>query len=216
MKVVTVKIGKVEPTWDMEVDDVHEYLMSNINDGGDTDENAIVTHNTSQILGNTEAFRPKFNLITRRVLSGEYPILNQYLLNDLKKIGYENGKLEKFIKDLQASQGSIQEMDLPKWMKEKYKTPWEVLEKDITDMSADRGRFICQSQSLNRYIEDDDKNEKAKLTSMHFYAWEKGLKTGMYYLKQRQAQSAIQFTVEKNTKKKKIICTDEVCVVCGG
>ena len=212
MRVKSVKPYKTIPTWDLEVDNFHEYLT----------ESGLVSHNTSQILGNTESFRPKFNLFTRRVLSGDFPVLNEYLIEDLIKIGYTNEDIKNFLRNLQVSGGSVQNMDLPDDIKERYKVPWEILERDITDMSADRGRFICQSQSLNRYLQDPS---YVNITSMLFHAWKKGLKTGMYYLKERQVQTVtgnIDKSYEQKTeipiqkKKKKIVCTDEVCTMCGG
>ncbi|GAA0542000.1 ribonucleoside-diphosphate reductase subunit alpha [Chitinophaga japonensis] len=151
------------------------------------------TASTSQILGNNECFEPyTSNIYTRRVLSGEFVVVNKHLLNDLVELGlWDNDMKNKII----AANGSIQQInEIPANIKELYKTVWEIKQRTIIDMAADRGAFICQSQSLNLFI---DTPSTAKLTSMHFYAWKKGLKTGMYYLRTQAATQAVQFTVEK-------------------
>lgn len=151
------------------------------------------TASTSQILGNNECFEPyTSNIYTRRTLSGEFVIVNKHLMKDLIKLGIWNGDMKN---KLIAAQGSIQDIpDIPQNIKDLYKTVWEISQKAIIEMSADRGAYICQSQSLNIHIQDPN---FGKLTSMHFYAWKKGLKTGMYYLRSKAATSAIQFTVDK-------------------
>jgi ribonucleoside-diphosphate reductase alpha chain len=150
------------------------------------------TASTSQILGNNECFEPyTSNIYTRRVLSGEFVIVNKHLLKDLVKLGIWNDKLKNKVI---AANGSVQDIDeVPQNIKEIYKTVWEISQKAIIDMAADRGAYICQSQSLNLFIQNPN---FAKLTSMHFYAWGKGLKTGMYYLRTKAAADAIKFTVE--------------------
>ncbi|GAA4458212.1 ribonucleoside-diphosphate reductase subunit alpha [Rurimicrobium arvi] len=151
------------------------------------------TASTSQILGNNECFEPyTSNIYTRRVLSGEFIIVNKHLLKDLVQLGlWSNTMKNKII----AANGSIQHIDeIPSSLKELYKTVWEIRQRTIIDMAADRGAFICQSQSLNLFV---DSPTAAKLTSMHFYAWKKGLKTGMYYLRTQAATQAVQFTIEK-------------------
>jgi len=152
------------------------------------------TASTSQILGNNECFEPyTSNIYTRRTLSGEFIIVNKHLMRDLIKLGLWNDTMKN---KLIAANGSVQAIpEIPANIKELYKTVWEISQKVIIDMSADRGAFICQSQSLNIHIQDPN---FGKMTSMHFYAWKKGLKTGMYYLRSRAATSAIQFTVDKN------------------
>lgn len=152
------------------------------------------TASTSQILGNNECFEPyTSNIYTRRVLSGEFTIVNQHLLKDLVDLGIWSPALKNKIV---AANGSVQGIDeIPAPLKEIYKTVWEIKQRVILDMAADRGAFIDQSQSLNIFI---DKPNFAKLTSMHFYAWKKGLKTGMYYLRTKAASEAIKFTVEKD------------------
>ncbi|HET6245928.1 MAG: ribonucleoside-diphosphate reductase subunit alpha [Bacteroidetes bacterium] len=151
------------------------------------------TASTSQILGNNECFEPyTSNIYSRRVLSGEFVVVNKHLLKDLVKLGLWNDGLKNKII---ASNGSVQDIpEIPENIKELYKTVWEIKQKAIIDMAADRGAFICQSQSLNLFIQNAN---FAKLTSMHFYAWKKGLKTGMYYLRTKAATDAIKFTVEK-------------------
>ncbi|MEX1189274.1 MAG: ribonucleoside-diphosphate reductase subunit alpha [Bacteroidia bacterium] len=155
------------------------------------------TASTSQILGNNECFEPyTSNIYTRRVLSGEFIIVNKHLLRDLVDLGIWNDTLKNKII---GANGSIQNIsEIPDNIKELYKTVWEVKQRNIIDMAADRGAYICQSQSLNIFMEAPN---MAKLTSMHFYAWKQGLKTGMYYLRSKAASSAIQFTVPSQAEK---------------
>ncbi len=154
------------------------------------------TASTSQILGNNECFEPyTSNLYTRRVLSGEFIVVNKHLLKDLVRLGLWNESMKQ---ELMRANGSVQHIDgIPEDIKELYKTAWELSMKDIIDMSRHRGYFIDQSQSLNLFMENAS---FSKLTSMHFYAWKSGLKTGMYYLRTKAATDAIKFTVD-NTKK---------------
>ncbi len=154
------------------------------------------TASTSQILGNNECFEPyTSNIYTRRVLSGEFVVVNKHLLLDLVQLGLWNDDMKN---EIIKANGSIQGIEsIPDNIKALYKTVWEIKMKDIIDMSADRGHFIDQSQSLNLFI---DQPNIGKITSMHFYAWEKGLKTGMYYLRTKAATQAIQFTVQKQAK----------------
>lgn len=151
------------------------------------------TASTSQILGNNECFEPyTSNIYTRRVLSGEFVIVNKHLLKDLVSLGLWNNDMKNRII---AANGSIQHIEqIPADLKELYKTVWEIKQRNLIDMAADRGAYICQSQSLNLFV---DSPTTAKLTSMHFHAWKKGLKTGMYYLRSQAATQAVQFTVEK-------------------
>jgi ribonucleoside-diphosphate reductase alpha subunit len=151
------------------------------------------TASTAQILGNNECFEPyTSNIYTRRVLSGEFIIVNKHLLKDLVKEGLWNKDMRQKI---MAANGSIQNInEIPNRLKELYKTAWEISQKAIIDQAADRGAYICQSQSLNIFMENAN---FGKLTSMHFYGWEKGLKTGMYYLRTKAATDAIKFTVDK-------------------
>ncbi|GGZ84391.1 ribonucleoside-diphosphate reductase subunit alpha [Algibacter mikhailovii] len=154
------------------------------------------TASTSQILGNNECFEPyTSNIYTRRVLSGEFIVVNKHLLEDLVELGLWNESLKQ---DIMRANGSVQHIDIiPQDIKDLYKTVWELSMKDIIDMSRQRGYFIDQSQSLNLFLEGAT---MAKLTSMHFYAWKSGLKTGMYYLRTKSAVDAIKFTL--NTTKK--------------
>jgi ribonucleoside-diphosphate reductase alpha chain len=151
------------------------------------------TASTSQILGNNECFEPyTSNIYTRRVLSGEFVVVNKHLLKDLVKLGLWNDNLKNKII---AANGSIQEIpEIPQNIKDLYRTVWEIPQRALIDMAADRGAFICQSQSLNLFVSSPN---FGKLTSMHFYAWEKGLKTGMYYLRTKAAADAIKFTVDQ-------------------
>ncbi len=151
------------------------------------------TASTSQIFGNNECFEPyTSNIYTRRVLSGEFIIVNKHLLKDLVNLGLWNNSMKNKII---AANGSIQQInEIPAEIRELYKTVWEIKQRNLIDMAADRGAFICQSQSLNLFV---DNPNTSKLTSMHFYAWKKGLKTGMYYLRTQAASQAVQFTVEK-------------------
>ena len=152
------------------------------------------TASTAQILGNNECFEPyTSNIYTRRVLSGEFIVVNKHLLKDLVKEGLWTSEMRQKI---MAANGSVQGIaDVPQNLKDLYKTAWEISQKAIIDQAADRGAYICQSQSLNIFMENAN---FGKLTSMHFYGWEKGLKTGMYYLRTKAATDAIKFTIDKN------------------
>ncbi|OXB06645.1 ribonucleoside-diphosphate reductase subunit alpha [Flavobacterium plurextorum] len=154
------------------------------------------TASTSQILGNNEAFEPyTSNIYTRRVLSGEFIVVNKHLLEDLVKLGLWNEDLKQ---EIMRHNGSVQNIDIiPQDLKDLYKTVWEISMKDIIDMSRQRGYFIDQSQSLNLFMQDAN---YSKLTSMHFYAWQSGLKTGMYYLRTKSAVDAIKFTLNNDKK----------------
>ena len=163
------------------------------------------TASTSQILGNNECFEPyTSNIYTRRVLSGEFIVVNKHLLEDLVGLGLWNENLKQ---ELMRANGSVQDIEgIPEDIKELYKTVWELSMKDIIDMSRHRGYFIDQSQSLNLFLENAN---YAKLTSMHFYAWKSGLKTGMYYLRTKAAVDAIKFTLD-NSKKQEVPTADVV------
>ena len=177
------------------------------------------TASTSQILGNNECFEPyTSNIYTRRTLSGEFIVVNKHLMRDLIKLGIWNDAMKN---RLIAANGSIQEIpEIPKNIKDLYKTVWEISQKAIIDMAADRGAFICQSQSMNIHIQNPT---FGKMSSMHFYAWKKGLKTGMYYLRSKAATQAIKFTVTKENQETPIPTNDIVaeshsdfeCVGCG-
>jgi len=150
------------------------------------------TASTSQILGNNEAFEPiTSNIYTRRTLAGEFIVINKYLMRELIDLGIWTDALKN---NIIANRGSVQHLtNLSEHMRNKYKTVWELPMKDLIDMSADRGAFICQSQSLNLWMEEPS---YGPLTSMHFYAWTKGLKTGLYYLRRKPKHQAQQFTIE--------------------
>jgi len=182
------------------------------------------TASTSQILGNNECFEPyTSNLYSRRVLSGEFVVVNQHLLSDLVDLGLWNKDLKN---ELIAANGSVAGLSIPDNLKTIYKTVWEIKQRSLIDMAADRGAFIDQSQSFNVHVSDPN---FGKLTSMHFYAWKRGLKTGMYYLRTRAAADAIKFTVDqtalksKNAAKQKqqeaaMVCSLEnkdECLMCG-
>ena len=184
------------------------------------------TASTSQILGNNECIEPyTSNVYTRRTLSGEYVIVNKHLLKDLIDRGIWNEDIkEKLI----AANGSVMDIEeIPQDLKELYKTVWEISQKNIINQAADRGAYICQSQSLNLFV---DNPNYGKLTSMHFYAWQKGLKTGMYYLRSKAAVDPIKFTLSSKHQQKFIaeeqkegeeivegeVCTmEDGCLMCG-
>lgn len=159
------------------------------------------TASTSQILGNNECFEPyTSNVYTRRTLSGEFIVANKHLMRDLINAGLWS---ENMRQKLISTNGSVQSIpEIPQNLKDIYKTVWEISQKAIIDMSADRGAYICQSQSLNIHLTDAN---FGKLTSMHFYAWKKGLKTGMYYLRSTAAADAIKFTLDKSAIKEPVL-----------
>jgi len=151
------------------------------------------TASTAQILGNNESFEPyTSNIYVRRVLSGEFMVVNKHLLKDLVALGLWNEQMKN---EIIAANGSVQGIArIPQHIKDLYKTVWEISQRRIIDMAADRGAYICQSQSLNLHVQNVN---FGKLTSMHFHSWKRGLKTGMYYLRTKAAADAIKFTVEK-------------------
>jgi len=167
------------------------------------------TASTSQILGFNECFEPfTSNLYSRRTLAGEFVVVNKYLMKELIQLGYWNEQIKN---NIIANKGSIQQLSiLPEHFKNKYKIVWEIPMKHLIDMAADRGAFICQSQSLNLWMEDPTYNS---LTSMHFYSWKKGLKTGIYYLRRKAKHQAQQFTIEPETKEQTEE-RDEICEMC--
>ena len=167
------------------------------------------TASTSQILGYNECIEPfTSNIYSRRTLAGEFIMTNKYLVKDLKELGLWSEKLKN---DIIANNGSVQHIEsIPQEIRDKYKTVWEIPMKHLIDMSADRGAFICQSQSLNLWMEDPNYNT---LTSMHFYSWSKGLKTGIYYLRRRARHQAQKFTIEP--EKKQHVADTQECEMCG-
>jgi ribonucleoside-diphosphate reductase alpha chain len=228
MKIKKIKKGNILPTWDIEVNDVHEYLTGNL----------CVSHNTSSILGNEASFEAQTsNMYTRGVLSGTFILVNKYLVKELVKLGIWNDSLRKKIIN---ENGSVQNIpEIPTNLKEIFKTVYEIKQKDVIDMAADRGAFIDQTQSMNIFM---DSPNFAKLTSMHFYGWgrrsfmigadgnpiipkdsntieiiydkqgvprfyrdrKSNLKTGMYYLRNKSASDAVKFTVQQEETKKSV------------
>ena len=212
--------------WDVAPSDRHDWgsLRKDVMEFGVRNSLLLApmpTASTSQILGNNECFEPyTSNIYNRRVLSGEFAVVNKHLLKDLGKLNLWNDNMKQRII---AANGSVQNIEeIPADLKEIYKTVWEIKQKTIIDMSADRGAFICQSQSLNLFVEQPN---FAKLSSMHFYTWKKGLKTGMYYLRTKAAADAIKFTVDasvlnqtKDEQQAAISCSldnPEGCEACG-
>jgi ribonucleoside-diphosphate reductase alpha chain len=182
------------------------------------------TASTSQILGNNECFEPyTSNIYSRRTSAGEFIMVNKHLLKELLGLGLWD---ESMRQQIIAGNGSIQNIErIPQHLKDIYRTVWEIPQKSLIDMSADRGAFICQSQSLNLFMANPS---TGKLSSMHFYAWKKGLKTGIYYLRTTAAADAIKFTVDKSIvavpqqsreeKQAAMVCSlenPESCVMCG-
>jgi ribonucleoside-diphosphate reductase alpha subunit len=181
------------------------------------------TASTSQILGNNECIEPfTSNIYTRRVLSGEFTVINKYLVQDLIKLDLWNEEMKNKII---AANGSVQNIEeIPAEIKALYKTVWEIKQKDIVQMAADRGAYIDQSQSLNIHMQDVN---VGKLNALHFYAWKSGLKTGMYYLRTKAASDAIKFTIRKDSqtnashveeRKEQLLCSLEnkdECISCG-
>ena len=168
------------------------------------------TASTSQILGNNECFEPiTSNIYSRRTLAGEFILINKYLVDELLELGLWNESIKN---NIIVNKGSIQYIDgLPDKLKEKYKIVWEMPMKHLIDMSQDRGKYICQSQSLNLWMEDP---EPKSLTNMHFYSWKAGLKTGVYYLRRKAKHQAQQFTIEP--EKKQDNSSEEGCLMCSG
>ena len=172
------------------------------------------TASTAQIMGNNEAFEPfTSNIYLRRVLAGEFIVINEHLVRDLIEINLWNEEMKN---NIIKNNGSIQNIEeIPQKLKDIYKIVWEISQKVIIDMAADRGAYICQSQSMNLFIASPD---VAKLSSMHFYSWKKGLKTGMYYLRTRPVVSAQQFTIEPEKKTEPVMAcnrNDPDCLSCG-
>jgi ribonucleoside-diphosphate reductase alpha chain len=168
------------------------------------------TASTSQILGNNECFEPfTSNLYVRRVLSGEFVIINRHLVNDLVNLGLWDEDLKN---EIVRNYGSVQSIpSVPDNIKRRYRTVWEMSMKPIIDMAADRGAYICQSQSMNLFIADPT---VGKVNSMHFYAWESGLKTGMYYLRSKPAAMAKSITIESKAENNEPEPTPEEIIAC--
>ena len=167
------------------------------------------TASTSQILGNNECIEPyTSNMYLRRTLAGEFVVINKHLIKELISLGIWNNETKNaIIRD----NGSVQNLTIPDELKAKYKTVWEMSQKTLIDQAADRGRFVCQSQSLNLFLEDPN---ASKISSMHMYAWKQGLKTGMYYLRTRPKARAVQFTVDPVAKAVCSLENKDECVMC--
>ena len=199
-----VSKGILQPDmWNVKTSDRWDWATLRANIAKDGIRNSLLlapmpTASTSQILGNNECFEPyTSNLYSRRTLSGEYIIVNKHLMRDLIAYGLWNQEMREI---LIASNGSVQHIEgLPQEFKEIYKTAWEIKQRAIIDQAADRGAFICQSQSLNLFVESAT---FARLNSMHFYSWERGLKTGMYYLRTKAATDPIKFTLSDSHQRK--------------
>ena len=229
MKIKTIKKSGVKPTWDIEVNDVNEYLL----------ENGCISHNTASILGNEASCEAQTsNLYLRRVISGEFIMVNKYLVKELVKLGIWNDSVKNKI--IQQN-GSVQNVpEVPTNLKEIFKTVWEIKQKDVIDMASDRGAFIDQTQSMNVFMENVN---FGKLTAMHFYGWgrrsflndangqpiipvdspncqvvcdkdgnpkfyretKSNLKTGMYYLRTKSAADAVKFTVQESRVPESIV-----------
>ena len=168
------------------------------------------TASTSQILGYNECIEPiTSNIYTRRTIAGEFIMVNKYLMNELLDLGMWNETLKNH---MIANNGSIQALEyIPQNIRLKYRTVWEIPMRELIDMSADRGAYICQSQSLNLWLEDPNYNT---MTSMHFYSWSRGLKTGIYYLRRRPRHNAQQFTIEPEKRKTTESQSEEICEMC--
>jgi ribonucleoside-diphosphate reductase alpha chain len=176
MKIKSIKKGDIKPTWDLNIKGEEHYIT----------KNGCVSHNTSQILGNNEAFEPfTSNIYKRNTLSGEFVLVNKYLVIDLIKLGLWTDEIRNKII---MAEGSVQNIDeIPQNIKDIYKTVWEIKLRDQIDMSADRGAFICQSQSFNLHVGDIN---KAKITTALMYGWRKGLKTLSYYIRGKSITNA--------------------------
>jgi ribonucleoside-diphosphate reductase alpha chain len=202
----TIQVGSEELAyeWDKLKEDIKQFGLRN-----STLLAPMPTASTSQILGFNECFEPlTSNIYTRRTLAGEFVVVNKYLMRELIDMGVWNDKVKT---NIIANKGSIQQLDfLSEHIRNKYKIVWEIPMKHVIDMSADRGVYICQSQSLNLWLEDPNYNT---LTSMHFYSWKKGLKTGIYYLRRKAKHQAQQFTIEPE-KRERSNTEDDICEYC--
>ena len=216
-KILQFDMWNIDPNTDSEIVYDWDKLKNNIQTYGLRNSLLVApmpTASTSQILGNNECFEPiTSNIYSRRTLAGEFVIINKYLINDLISLGIWDDTIKN---NIIQNKGSIQYINtIPKKMKEKYKIVWEIPMKNLIDMSRDRGSYICQSQSLNLWMEDP--NSKS-LTNMHFYSWKQGLKTGIYYLRRKPRHQPQQFTIEPEIKNinKTIESNDNECTMCSG
>jgi len=199
-------VTPTRPDWDALKQDIHLWGLRNSLLVG-----PMPTASTAQILGNNEAFEPyTTNLYLRRTMAGEFVMINKHLVRDLQALGLWSKEVkDQIIRD----GGSVQGLAVPERIKDIYKTAWEMSQKALLDMAADRGAFICQSQSLNIFMENPT---LAKLSSMHMYGWRKGLKTGMYYLRTRAKAKPIQFTIEPDKVEACRRDNPEGCMMCSG
>ena len=183
---------EMKPKWDKLKKDIKKYGIRN-----SLLLAPMPTASTSQILGNNECIEPyTSNLYIRRTLAGEFIVINEHLVRDLIKLGLWTEEIKDRIL---LNEGSVQNIEeIPEHIRKVYKIVWEISQKSLINMAADRGAFVCQSQSMNLFIARPD---FGKLTSMHFYSWKKGLKTGIYYLRTRPVAKAQQFTIDPNLKK---------------
>jgi ribonucleoside-diphosphate reductase alpha chain len=213
MKIISIrKRSDAQPTWDLDVNESHSYLLSN----------GVVSHNTSQILGNTECFEMiTSNIYKRQTLSGEFIQVNKYLVEDLTELNLWN---ETIRQKIIAAEGSVQDIqEIPDEIKVLYKTVWETSQRIIIDMAVARAPFVCQSQSMNLYFKNAN---TAKISSALMYGWKKGLKTLVYYTRNSGATEAAKFTVDKELISQKaeevdegVACSldnPEACEMCSG
>ena len=205
----------VDPAKDSSINYDWASLKKNIKEYGVRNSLLVApmpTASTSQILGNNECFEPlTSNIYSRRTLAGEFVLANKYLIEDLISVGLWDETIKN---NIIQNKGSVQYIEsLPKQLKEKYKIVWEMSMKNLIDMSRDRGAYICQSQSLNLWVEEP--NHKV-LTSMHFYSWKQGLKTGLYYLRRKARHQPQQFTIEPEAIKKLEKDGKDACLMCSG
>ena len=207
----------IDPNKDTDLEYDWQTLKDNIKEYGLRNSLLVApmpTASTSQILGNNECFEPiTSNIYSRRTLAGEFVLANKYLIQDLMYLGIWDDNIKN---NIIQNKGSVQYIEnIPERLKEKYKIVWEMSMKNLIDMSRDRGAYICQSQSLNLWVEDP--NPKT-LTNMHFYSWRQGLKTGIYYLRRKPRHQPQQFTIEPEAKKSKksVDCDENGCTMCSG
>ena len=205
----------VDPAKDSSINYDWDLLKKNIKEYGLRNSLLVApmpTASTSQILGNNECFEPlTSNIYSRRTLAGEFVLANKYLIEDLISLGIWDETIKN---NIIQNKGSVQYIEaIPKQLKEKYKIVWEMSMKNLIDMSRDRGAYICQSQSLNLWVEEP--NHKV-LTNMHFYSWKQGLKTGLYYLRRKARHQPQQFTIEPDAIKKLDKDANEGCLMCSG
>jgi len=203
MKIKSIKKNGVKPTWDIEVPNVHHYIM----------ENGCVSHNSARVIGSNEAFEPfTSNLYVRRVTGGEFAMVNKHLVKDLEALNLWNREI---LNELIKNEGSVQNIPIiPQELKDVYKTVWEISQKSLIEMSAERGPFIDQSQSLNIFF---DTPTVGKLTTAHTLGWKLGLKTGQYYLRSQSVENKakhLAINIDKNKAPEKPVDSQFECFGC--